>query len=104
MFLYPMAQAIRAPSLEFSKPGANPTLSTIELIRAALRVRGEPMSRNALLEQLAAWGHSTSRQSLNAALEFFASDGSVVEGSKGLFWVPPPSTQLKEIIRTGVRL
>ncbi len=62
------------------------------------------MSRNEILEQLAGWGHSTSRQSLNAALEFFASDGSLAEGSKGLLWVPPASAQLRQIIRAGVRL
>ena len=99
-----MAQSARLPTLEFSKPGANPTLSTIELIRAALRAKAAPMSRNQLLEQLADWGHSTSRQSLNAALNFFAADGSIAEGSKGLFWVPPASAQLQEIIRTGARL
>jgi hypothetical protein len=99
-----MAQAARPPSLEFSRPGANPTLGTIEFIRAALRAKGEPMSRNELLEQLADWGHSTSRQSLNAALAFLASDGSIAEGSKGILWVPPASAQLREIIRSGVRL
>lgn len=102
--MYTMAQAVRAPSIQFSKPGANPTLRTIELIRSALREKGEPMSRNALLEQLADWGHSTSRQSLNAALKFLASDGSIAEGSKGLLWVPPASAQLQEIIRAAVRL
>ena len=59
------------------------------------------MSRNELLEQLAEWGHSTSRQSLNAALAFLAADGSIVEGSKGLLWVPPASPQLREIIQHG---
>jgi hypothetical protein len=102
--MYPMAQAIRVPTLEFSRPGANPTLSTIELIRAALRESEVPMSRNELLERLAVWGHSTSRQSLNAALKFLASDGSIAEGSKGLLWVPPASAKLQEIIRRGVRL
>ena len=99
-----MAQATRPPSLEYSRPGANPTLGTIEFIRAALRGKAEPMSRNELLEQLAEWGHSTSRQSLNAALAFLASDGSVAEGSKGLLWVPPASAKLREILRQGPRL
>ena len=102
--MYPMAQATRVPTLEFSKPGANPTLGTIELIRAALRAKAEPMSRNALLQQLATWGHSTSGRSLNAALNFLASDVRFAEGRKGLYWVPPPSAKLQEIIRRAVRL
>jgi hypothetical protein len=62
------------------------------------------MSRNQLLAILADWGHSTSRQSLNAVLSFLEADGSVVFGSKGVMWVPPASPQILEIIRTGERL
>src|SRR5271157_3239840 len=82
-YVYPMAQSTRAPTPQFASPGANPTLETIEYIRSALRNDSGPMSRNQLLAILADWGHSTSRQSLNAALSFLEADGSVVFGSKG---------------------
>jgi hypothetical protein len=38
------------------------------------------------------------RQSLNAAINFLAADGSVAEGSKGLIWVPEASPALAETI------
>jgi hypothetical protein len=100
----PMAISARAPRPVFSRPRANPTLETIEYIRSALQGSDGPVSRNRLLDQLAEWGHSTSRQSLNAAVAFLAADGNVVEGSKGILWVPPASAQLREIILTGERL
>jgi hypothetical protein len=100
----PMALSARAPRRTFSRPRANPTLETIEYIRSALQGSDGPISRNGLLEQLAKWGHSTSRQSLNAALSFLAADGNIVEGSKGILWVPPASPQLREILLTGERL
>lgn len=93
-----------APKPEFARPGANPTLETLEYIRSALQRADGPVSRNRLLEVLSEWGHSTSRQSLNAALGFLGDDGSVAEGSKGLVWVPPASEPLMQIIRNGKRL
>ena len=99
--MYPMAVASSVPRLEFARPGANPTLETIEYIRTALRRSDGPVSRNALLETLAQWGHSTTRQSLNAALAFLGADGSVAEGSKGLIWVPQASEPLRKIILGG---
>ena len=104
VYIYLMAQSAHAPRIEFSRPGANPTLETIEYIRTALRDADNPLSRNQLLAILSRWGHSTTRQSLNAAIAFLGADGSVAEGSKGLIWVPPASTQLAEIIRKGQRL
>ena len=99
-----MALSTRPPQPQFARTGANPTLRTLEYIRAALRMAREPVSRNRLLDTLASWGHSTTRQSLNAALGFLAEDGSVAEGSKGLIFVPEASGALLEAIRKGRRL
>ena len=89
-----MSSSPRAPSLEFARPGANPTLESIEYVRAILRSAEEPISRNDILHVLSDWSHSMSRQSLNAALNFLAADGSLAEGSKGLVWVPEASPRL----------
>jgi len=83
-----------APPLEFARPGANPTLESIEYVRAILRSAEEPISRNQILRILSDWSHSMTRQSLNVALNFLAADGSVAEGSKGLIWVPEASPRL----------
>jgi hypothetical protein len=104
VYIHLMAQSTHAPRTEFSRPGANPTLETIEYIRTALREADGPLSRNQLLAILSRWEHSTTRQSLNAAIAFLGADGSVAEGSKGLIWVPSASTQLTEIIHKGQRL
>lgn len=99
-----MASPARPPQIEFASRGANPTLETIEYIRAALREANEPVSRNSILRSLAHWGHSTTRQSLNSALEFLAADGNVAEGSKGLIWVPEAPPEILEAIRLARRL
>ncbi len=99
-----MSTAARSPAPRFAKPGANPTLETIEYVRAALRSADGPVSRNRLLAVLSKWGHSTTRQSLNAAIAFLADDGMVAEGSKGLVWVPEASEPLLEAIRKGTPL
>lgn len=99
-----MSQAGQAPRLRYAKPGANPTLETIEYVLVALQRTEEPISRNQILAILRRWGHSTTRQSLNAALSFLGDEGMVAEGSKGLIWVPEASPQLLEAIRKGPRL
>ena len=99
-----MAQAAKAPRLRYARPGANPTLETIEYVLGALQESEEPISRNQILATLARWGHSTTRPSLNAALAFLGDEGMVAEGSKGLVWVPEASPQLLEAIRKGPRL
>lgn len=91
----------RAPAPKFAKPGANPTLQSIEFVRAALMAAEVPISRNVLLAQLKLWGHSMTRQSLNAALGFLAADGSIVEGGKGLAWVRPATGSTREAILRG---
>ncbi len=78
----------------FARPGANPTLETIEYIRGALSASGGPLSRNQLLGILADWGHSTTRRSLDAALAFFLADGIVAESPRGLVWVPTAPEEL----------
>ena len=102
--MYCMNAALRAPSLEYAKPGANPTLQSIEYVRAILRSAEEPISRNDILRALSAWSHSMSRQSLNAVLRFLAADGTIAEGSKGLIWVPRSSPSLMAAISEGRRL
>ncbi len=96
-----MATTTHPPRLEFARKGANPTLEMIEYVRGALRLAGEPVSRNALLETLAHWGHSTNRPTLNAVLGFLADEGCIVEGSKGIQWVPQASEGLARSIRGG---
>ena len=88
----------------FAKHGANPTLKTLEYVRRALQIADGPISRNRLLEVLRKWGHSTSRQSLNAAIEFYGDMAMIAEGSKGLIWVPEMSDALWEATRKGQRL
>lgn len=99
-----MSSATQAPHLEFARPGANPTLESIEYVRAILRSAEEPLSRNEILRVLSDWSHSMSRQSLNAALGFLAADGSVAEGSKGLIWVPEASQSLLAELSEARRL
>lgn len=99
-----MAQSLRRPRPRYARPGANPTLETIEYVLAALQGAGEPLSRNRLLATLARWGHSTTRRSLNAAIAFLGAQGVVAEGSKGLIWVPEASPELAEAVRKGPRL
>jgi hypothetical protein len=76
----------------------------MEYVLTILQKSEEPISRNRLLSILATWGHSTTRQSLNAALAFFGDQGMIAEGSKGLIWVPEASPEILEMIRRGQRL
>ena len=99
-----MAQITKPPTPKYARPGANPTLETIEYVLAALQKGEGPVSRNRLLAILATWGHSTTRQSLNVALDFLGDQGMVAEGSKGLLWVPEAPPELLEAIRKGPRL
>lgn len=92
-----------APHPQHARSGANPTLETLEYVRAALLASAEPLSRNRLLMVLAGWGHTTTRRSLNAALAFFAADGIVLEGRSGLVWAPGASPQLLNAVRIGRR-
>lgn len=99
-----MAHAMKRPRLRYAKPGANPTLETIEYVLAGLQEAEGSVSRNRVLATLARWGHSTTRRSLNAAIAFLGGQGMIAEGSKGLIWVPEASPELLEAIRKGPRL
>jgi len=90
--------------LRFARPGANPTLETIEYIGGALRSANCPLNRSELLSILASWGHSTTRQSLDAAIAFLGELGVIAEGSKGLIYIPAASPELLKAIREGPRL
>lgn len=102
--IHPLVASKGSPKPRFARPGANPTLATLELIRAALRQSDGPVSRNALLAQLKVWGHSTTRQSLNAGIAFLAADGAIAEGKHGLIWVPQAKGPILDAIREGERL
>lgn len=88
----------QAPEPRFAKPGANPGLAKVEAIREILHKAKTPVSRNQVLAELKAWGMGMSRPSLNAALEFLASEGQLIEGSKGLEWVPAARGRILETI------
>jgi hypothetical protein len=75
----------------YARRGANPTLETLEYIQTALAAAGEPVSRNRLLSVLASWGHTTTRRSLNVALDFFIAIGVLEEEGNGVVWNAPPA-------------
>jgi hypothetical protein len=100
----PMRASLRPPTLEFARPGANPTLGSIEYVRAIFKDAELPMSRNQVLRILASWGHSMTRQSLNSIVAFLGAEGALAEGSKGLIWVSNASGRLAEAIDKGRRL
>ena len=77
------------------------TLSTAEEVRHLLEKAGVPVSRNWLLRELAASGHSTTRPRLNRALSFYLKLGVAVEGSKGLQWTHSDSPSLKRAQAVG---
>lgn len=94
-----MAVLQTVPRPVHARRGANPTLETLEYIRAILKRAPGPISRNEILRILSGAGHGTTRQALNAAIGFLAEDGGVVEGSKGLQWVYPAEGRILETIR-----
>jgi hypothetical protein len=99
-----MSGLLEPPEPVFARPGANPTLESIEYVRAIFRDAEAPISRNDILRTLSLWSHSMNRPSLNAIIKFLAADGSIAEGSKGLIWVPDASPRLANAIRKGRRL
>lgn len=99
-----MGASARPPVLEFARRGANPTLESIEYVRAIFKDAEMPISRNQVLRILAGWGHSMTRQSLNSIVDFLGAEGAIVEGSQGLVWVPNASGRLAAAIDKGQRL
>jgi hypothetical protein len=78
-----MPEPIRAPEPEFARPGANPTLESIEYLRAVLRHAEVPLGRSEIHHILAGWSHGMGRESVNAVIDFLAVDGSIGKGSRG---------------------
>lgn len=74
--------------------GPDVTLGTAEEVRRLLIEAGVPVSRNWLLERLARRGHSTTRQRLNRAIDFFIKLEVAFEGSKGIQWTDSGSPSL----------
>ncbi|MCL4324085.1 MAG: hypothetical protein M1144_01255 [Candidatus Thermoplasmatota archaeon] len=79
-------------------------LSTVELVGKVLERASVPVSRNWLLAQLKAEGHSTTRQRLNRALGHYAHLGVVVEGSKGVQWTFSESDSLRRASVLGRKI
>ena len=86
--VYTLVQRTRRPS-----PDVN--LHTVETVRALLMQAKIPVSRNWLLERLAARGQATTRQRLNRAIGFFLELGVAIEGSKGVQWTHWESPKLE---------
>jgi hypothetical protein len=80
------------------------TLGTAEEVRRLLEDAGIPVSRNWLLGELAKRGHSTTRQRLNRALDFYFDLGMAVEGSKGVQWTHNESPSLARAVALGRRV
>jgi hypothetical protein len=80
------------------------TLSTVEHVRDVLESSRTPLSRNQLLAELAAGGHTTTRPRLNRALDFFLDLGLAIEGSKGIQWTHSGSPSLQRAQSVGRRL
>ena len=93
-----MSLLTHAPRPKFAKRGANPGLAKVEAIREILHKAKRPASRNQLLAELKTWGMGMNRPSLNAILEFLASEGQIIEGRQGLEWVPAARGRILETI------
>ena len=83
-----MTTSLHPPPLEFARTGSNPTLVSMEYVRAILRGAETPTCRRRVARILADWGHPMTPQSLDSIIRFFGADGNIAEGSKGLIWVP----------------
>lgn len=90
------------PLLE-EPPGPDVLLSTVERVELLLREADGPVSRNVLLDRLAEAGHTTTRQRLNRALDYFFRLRLAVEGSKGVQWTHADSESLRRARATGRR-
>jgi len=86
------------------RTGPDIALSTVDRVRRVLESSRIPMSRNQVLDRLAASGHATTRQRLNRALAFFFDLGLAIEGSKGVQWTHTDSESLRRAVATGRRL
>ena len=80
------------------------TLGTTEVVMSLLQGAGDPVSRNRLLAELKASGHTTTRARLNRALEFCFEMGLAIEGSKGIQWTHTTSPSLLRSLARGKRV
>lgn len=73
------------------------TLDLVDRVESMLKAEGGPMSRNAILRRLAAEGHSTKRDRLNAAIAHLAKHQVVHDAKReGAVWLGRPSLALLE--------
>ncbi len=82
--------------------GRGPTLATLNEIERILRKAGEPLSLNEIKRRMRA--KSVQHAAVRMAVDHLGRYGLVVEGSKGVMWVPPASPELEEAVRSGRRL
>jgi len=75
----------------------NVTLDLVDRVETLLKRSQQPMSRSELLRRLAAQGHATKRDRLNAALAHLARHGVVHDaGPEGVVWLGRPSLRALE--------
>jgi hypothetical protein len=89
----PMPPAVR---------GRGPTVATLNEIERILRKADGPISLNEVKRRMHA--KSVPHHTVRMAVDHFARFGLVVEGSKGVLWVPEASVHLLKAIRGGKRL
>lgn len=84
-----MAEAARTP--------ITITIDLVDHVEAIVRKEGRALSRNAILRELAAQGHSTKRDRLNAAIAHLEKHLVVHDGGPdGVVWLGRPSLALLE--------
>lgn len=82
--------------------GRGPTLATVNEIERILRKARGPLSLNEVKRRMHA--KSVQHAAVRMAIDHLGRYGLIVEGSKGVMWVPPASPKLEEAVRTGRRL
>ena len=82
--------------------GHGPTLYTLQEVERVLREAGVPISLNEIKRRLPA--KSVKHDKIRLAVDYLDRLGLVIQGSKGVQWVPSASPKLAEAIRKGRRL
>jgi hypothetical protein len=82
--------------------GRGPTLATVNEVERILRRADGPLSLNEIKRRMRA--KAVQHSAVRATVDHLGRYGLVVEGSKGVMWVPPASPQLEKAIRSGRRL
>ena len=73
---------------------ADVTLSTADAVRVVLVEAGRPLSKGAILRELAARHRSMNRPKLNRVLRYWEQLGLLVVGSEGVQWSGVPSAEV----------